>query len=97
MAPKCCGRDASWIVINPRSEYWFCKECRNEVKVEGRKEFARRISDTKLEPVKTPHHLTQEEIDELFANISSTSDSIEFNPLTGYWQYGMKGVPDETC
>lgn len=31
MTPKCCGLDASWTVISPSLQYWYCKECKKEV------------------------------------------------------------------
>lgn len=31
---SCCGLDAVWVDNVPGKEYWYCKECRNEVKDE---------------------------------------------------------------
>lgn len=31
MKPRCCGQDAQWTVISPTLQYWYCKECKNEV------------------------------------------------------------------
>ena len=27
----CCGRDPIWVDHVPGKEYWYCKECKNEV------------------------------------------------------------------
>lgn len=31
MTPICCGQDAKWIMQSISLQYWFCKECKNEV------------------------------------------------------------------
>lgn len=30
--PKCCGVDSVLVTINPRVSYFYCRECKNEVK-----------------------------------------------------------------
>jgi hypothetical protein len=34
MKPKCCNKDAVWVDMGPKLQYYFCKECRKEVKEE---------------------------------------------------------------
>lgn len=28
--PKCCGKDATWVVQSHNLQYWYCKECKKE-------------------------------------------------------------------
>lgn len=30
--PKCCGQTSRWVDNVPGSEYWYCGECKQEVK-----------------------------------------------------------------
>lgn len=30
--PECCGKKARWVNNGPRLEYWYCGECKTEVK-----------------------------------------------------------------
>ncbi len=29
--PRCCGMESIWVDNVPGKEYWFCRECKNEV------------------------------------------------------------------
>lgn len=31
MGKSCCGLDAVWVDNVPGKEYWYCKECKNEI------------------------------------------------------------------
>ena len=30
--PMCCGQDSIWVDMGPTLQYYYCKECKNEVK-----------------------------------------------------------------
>lgn len=30
--PQCCGKDAEWVVQSVNIAYFYCKECKKEVK-----------------------------------------------------------------
>lgn len=33
-APVCCGKEAIWVVNSFTLQYWYCRQCKNEVKEE---------------------------------------------------------------
>lgn len=87
MSIMCCGVKARWVTISPRIEYWYCGECKKEVKEETAAEARKRLSSTPVEHIQ-PHTLTQQEIDELFNQLRGVP-FVAFNSV-------LPGVPDET-
>jgi hypothetical protein len=44
--PVCCGVEATWVVLSPRLEYWYCRECKQEVDEEEPYPWGRGIADS---------------------------------------------------
>lgn len=69
MSVSCCGKPARWTVISHNLNYWYCGECKNEVREETADQLRTRLSSTTTHAVEFPS-LTQQEIDDLFNDIS---------------------------
>lgn len=84
MALSCCGKEPTWIVQSQNLAYWFCKECKKEVKEESDEDFKVRMSNTAL---KSTEELpfTQTELDDLFSQIDWMNlSNNKTSPLTAY-------------
>ncbi len=69
MSVTCCGQKAQWTVISHNLRYWYCKECKNEVREETADQLRARLSNTPTDIVSFPA-LSQQEIDDLFNDIN---------------------------
>jgi len=37
--PMCCGQDSVWVDMGPKLQYFYCRECKNEVKDTGKRDY----------------------------------------------------------